>query len=117
MRSKKDCEIARTDGRKLLCYPRANAIDPIWESQQKRRESREAYQQRQIREASDQFQTSSESDMDIDNGARQGTSYDEDFIPGDLDEEAQQTSKKQKIFLMNERENGPISSSMPPCKR
>ena len=96
-----------------ICYPRANAIDPIWESQQKRRESREAYQQRQIREASDQFQTSSESDMDIDNGARQGTSYDEDFIPGDLDEEAQQTSKKQKIFLMNERENDPFP---PQCR-
>ena len=68
------------------------------------RESREAYHQRQIREASYQFQTSSEADMDIDNGAREGTSYDENFIPGDLDEEAQQTSKKKKIFLMNKRE-------------
>ena len=104
LRSQKDCEIARTDGRKLSCYPCANAIDLIWESQQKRRESRETYQQRQIRDASDQLQTSSEADMDIDNGARQGTSYDEDFNPGDLNEEAQQTSKKKKImthFLLN----------------
>ena len=49
----------------------ANAIDPVWESQQRRKECLEAYQHRQ------KPYLKQMSLMDIDGDARQGTSYED----------------------------------------
>ena len=75
--SQKDSTIPRNDKRKMLCF--AREVDPVWEAQEKRRKSLQEYQHKQKKEAEQQFQLTSSSDIShLD---------DSEEVPEDLTEE------------------------------
>ena len=91
LENQKDTSIARTSERKLLCFPKKNDIDPVWEKQETRREKYAEYAEKKKEEQSQQFQQESyELSSDKEN-------FDTDFENENLDVDAESAENEQNL--------------------
>ena len=55
LENQKDTSIARTSEKKLLCFPKKNDIDPVWEKQENRREKYTEYAEKRKKNSPNNF--------------------------------------------------------------
>ena len=96
-------DIDRKDPRKILCFPKKVDIDPVWEEQQRKKQSLEIYYDKLKHSSEEQFAIVS-SDTFVDDNDEDDSDYEEE------EDDDSRTKKKRKYKKIPENDLDPMPS-------